>query len=254
MLSIPWHDIALALCIFLSAVLYSSVGHGGSSAYIAMMALFGVQPATMKPTALVLNLVVASLGVFRYLRAGLFRWRVVWPFLIGAVPLAFLGGSIVLPGHWYRPLVGAILWLSAVRMLWPRKLAAESETSDPPIVVAIIAGAAIGFLSGLTGTGGGFFLSPLLIFMAWCAPKPASGVAALFILANSAAGLAALLILTNSAALLGSLSPNLPLFAVAALAGGLIGTTLGIKLQTTMVIRALGLVLIVAGAKLIGVY
>lgn len=248
MLSIPWHDIALALCIFLSAVLYSSVGHGGSSAYIAMMALFGVQPATMKPTALVLNLVVASLGVFRYLRAGLFRWRVVWPFLIGAVPLAFLGGSITLPGHWYRPLVGVILWASAVRMLWPRKLAAESETSDPPVVIAILAGAAIGFLSGLTGTGGGIFLSPLLIFMAWCAPKPASGVAALFIVANSAAGL------LGNLSSLGSLSPNLPLFAGAALAGGLIGTTLGIKLQTTLVIRALGLVLIVAGAKLIGVY
>ena len=156
--------------------------------------------------------------------------------------------AIALPGHWYRPLVGVILWASAVRMLWPRKLAAESETSDPPVVIAILAGAAIGFLSGLTGTGGGIFLSPLLIFMAWCAPKPASGVAALFIVANSAAGL------LGNLSSLNSLSPNLPLFAVAALGGGLIGTTLGIKLQTTLVIRALGLVLIVAGAKLIGVY
>ena len=248
MLSIPLHDLALALCIFLSAVLYSSVGHGGSSAYIAMMALFGVAPATMKPTALVLNLVVSSLGVVRYLRAGLFRWRVVWPFLIGALPLAWLGGSIVLPGHWYRPLVGVILWLSAIRMLWPRPLAAQSETSDPPILPAIIAGAAIGFLAGLTGTGGGIFLSPLLLFMAWSAPKPASGVAALFILLNSAAGL-----LGNMGSL-AALSPNLPLFAVAALAGGLIGTTLGIRIQTTLVVRVLGVVLIIAGAKMIGVY
>ncbi len=248
MASIPWHDLALALSIFLAAALYSSVGHGGSSAYIALMALYGVPSAAMKPTALVLNIVVASLGTFRYLRAGMFRCRVLWPFLLGALPFAFLGGAIVLPGHWYRPLVGAILWLSALRMLWPKRLAAESETSDPPIVPAILAGTVIGFLAGLTGTGGGIFLSPLLLFMAWCTPKQSSGVAALFILANSASGL-----LGNFASL-GSLPPSLLLFAGAALAGGLIGTAAGIRFNTTMVVRALGVVLIIAGAKLIGVY
>lgn len=248
MASLPWHDIALALCIFLGAVLYSSVGHGGSSAYIALMALFGMQPSSMKPTGLVLNLIVASLGSFRYVRAGLFRCRVLWPFLIGALPFAFIGGAITLPGHWYRPLVGVILWVSAARMLWPKKLAAESEVSDPPIVPAIVTGVAIGFLSGLTGTGGGIFLSPLLLFMAWCAPKQTSGVAALFILAVSISGL------LGNLSSLSALPENLPLFAAAALAGGLVGTTMGIRFQSAMVVRALGVVLIIAGAKLIGVY
>ncbi len=241
-------DLALALSIFLAAALYSSVGHGGSSAYIALMALYGVPAASMKPTALVLNIVVASLGSIRYLRAGLFRWRVLWPFLLGALPFAFLGGAIVLPGHFYRPLVGVILWFSAVRMLWPKHLAAESETSDPPIMPAILAGTVIGFLSGLTGTGGGIFLSPLLLFMAWCAPKQTSGVAALFILANSASGL------LGNLTSLQELPASLPLYAGAALAGGLVGTTAGIRFKTVMVVRALGVVLIIAGAKLIGVY
>ena len=232
----------------LLAVLYSSVGHGGSSAYIALMALYGVPSASMKPTALVLNIVVASLGSIRYLRAGLFRWRVLWPFLLGALPLAFLGGAIVLPGHWYRPLVGVILWFSAVRMLWPKQLTAESETSDPPIVPAILAGVVIGFLSGLTGTGGGIFLSPLLLFMAWCAPKQASGVAAVFIVANSTSGL------LGNLSSLQALPASLSLYAGAALAGGLIGTTVGIRFETVMVVRALGVVLLIAGAKLIGVY
>ncbi len=248
MASIPMHDLALAFCIFMAAALYSSVGHAGASAYIALMALFGVPAATMRPTALVLNIVVASLAASGYMRAGLFRWRVVWPFMIGALPLAFLGGSIALPGHWYGPLVGSILWLSALRLLWPRQLAAESETVDPPVLPAILAGAAIGFLSGLSGTGGGVFLSPLLIFMAWCAPKPASGVAAVFILANSASGL------LGNLSSLGFLPQSLPLYAGAALAGGVIGTTLGIRFKSAMVIRALGVVLIIAGAKLIGVY
>lgn len=248
MAALPWHDIALALCIFLGAALYSSVGHGGASAYIAVMALFGVSPATMKPTALVLNIAVASLGALRYVKAGQFRWRALWPFLLGALPFAFVGGAITLPGHWYKALVGVILWVSALRLLWPRQLAAESETRDPPILPAIAIGVVIGFLSGITGTGGGIFLSPVLMLMAWAQPKQTSGIAALFILANSVAGLA------GNPASLGAVSPLLPLFAVAALAGALIGTTAGIRFRSALVVRSLGVVLLVAGAKLVGVY
>lgn len=248
MASLPWHDIALAFCIFLSAALYSSVGHGGASSYIAMMALFGVPAATMRPTALVLNVLVSTLGSIRFARAKLFRWRVLWPFLLGALPFAFIGGAITLPGHWYRPLVGAVLWISAIRLLWPARLAVESEVSDPPILPAILFGALIGLLSGLTGTGGGIFLSPVLMLMAWCAPKQTSGVAAVFILANSLAGLA------GNPSSLANLPSSLPLFAVAALAGGVVGTTMGIRFRSAYVIRALGVVLIIAGAKLFGVY
>lgn len=241
-------DLLLALAIFVGATLYSSVGHGGASAYIALMALFGVPAATMRPTALVLNLLVSGLGSVRYIRAGQFRWRTLWPFLLGAMPMAFVGGGIVLPAHIYRPLLGVILWLSAARLLWPRELKAVRDWRDPAIPAAIAAGAGIGLLSGLTGTGGGIFLSPLLLFMAWSEPKAASGVVAVFILANSAAGLA------GNFASLQQLPPGLPLFAVAALAGGLVGTTLGIRLPVRLVLRSLALVLIVAGAKLVGVY
>jgi uncharacterized membrane protein YfcA len=238
--------LALALCIFVAATLYSSVGHAGASAYIALMALFGIEAAVMRPTALALNVIVASLASFRFIKAGLFRWRVLWPFLVTALPMAYLGGTIHLPSDVYRPLVGAVLWLSAARLLWPRPLKVEQESSDPPLHFALPAGAAIGLLAGLTGTGGGIFLSPLLLFMAWAPTRTASGVAAVFVLANSLSGLA------GQWTTLGSLPAELPLFAAAALAGGLLGTTLGIRLPQRAILTTLGVVLLVAGAKLVG--
>jgi len=238
--------LALGLCIFLAATLYSSVGHAGASAYIALMALFGIEAAVMRPTALALNVIVASLASFRFVHAGLFRWRTLWPFLVTALPMAYLGGTIELPSEIYRPLVGAVLWLSAARLLWPRPLKVEQESRDPPLHFALPAGAGIGLLAGLTGTGGGIFLSPLLLFMAWAPTRTVSGVAAVFVLANSLSGLA------GQAASLGSLPAELPLYAAAALAGGLLGTTLGIRLPQRAILTTLGLVLVVAGAKLVG--
>lgn len=241
-------DLLLALCMMFGAALYSSVGHAGASSYIALMALFGVPAAVMRPTALVLNIIVATLASTRFMRAGLFRWRTLWPFLLGALPLAFLGGAIQLPSHLYRPIVGVVLLCSAARLLWPRELKAATDWHDPPIWLAILCGAGIGLLSGLTGTGGGIFLSPLLLFLAWSAPKPASGVAAVFILFNSVSGL------LGNLSSVQSLPPQLPLYAGAVVIGGLVGTTLGIRLATPLILRCLGLVLVVAGAKLIGVY
>jgi uncharacterized protein len=241
-------SLLLAVCMFFGAALYTTVGHAGASAYIALMALFNIAPATMRPTALALNILVASLTSLRYVRAGMFRWRVLWPFLIGAVPMAALGGAIQLPGAYYRPVVGTVLLLAAARLLWPAQLRADREPSDPPVWAGIASGAAIGLLSGLTGTGGGIFLSPLLLFMAWSPTKPASGVAAVFILCNSIAGL-----LGNYAAVR-SLPAELPLYAAAVMLGALVGTTFGIRFSTPMIMRALGLVLIVAGLKLIGLY
>jgi uncharacterized protein len=241
-------ELLLAACMFLGAALYSSVGHGGASAYIALMALFGVAPAVMRPTALVLNIIVTVFTSVRYAKAGLFRWRTLWPFLLGAVPFAFLGGAINIPGHFYKPLLGVILLLSATRMLWPAQLKGPSEWRDPPAFVGVLCGAGIGLLSGLTGTGGGIFLSPLLLFLGWSSPKPASGVVAVFILCNSAAGL------LGNLASVQALPPDLPLFAGAVLLGAALGSTLGIKLATPLILRALGVVLIIAGLKLIGLY
>ena len=234
--------------MFLGAVLYTSVGHAGASSYLALMALFGLPPAVMRPTALVLNILAAGLTSVRYVRAGLFRWRVLWPFLIGAAPFAFLGGSLQVPGEVYRPLVGAVLWISAARLLWPKEIRAVTDPHDPPVVAGIAIGAGIGLLSGLTGTGGGIFLSPILLFLGWSNPKVASGVAAVFILCNSVAGL------SGNFASVQDLPESLPLFAGSVLAGAVVGTTLGIRFNAAVILKALGLVLIIAGFKLMGVF
>ncbi len=241
-------ELLLAACMFVGAVLYSSVGHGGASAYLALMALFGVAPGVMRPTALALNILVASLGSYRYVGAQMFRWRTLWPFLIGSLPFAFLGGTIQLPGAYYKPLVGGVLLVSAARLIWVSGTAATERKLDPPVWLAIAVGAFIGLLSGLTGTGGGIFLSPILMFFAWSSVREASGVAALFILCNSITGLA------GNFSVVQSLPAELPLYAGAVLAGGLVGTTAGISFSPTVIQRTLAVVLTVAGAKLIGVY
>jgi uncharacterized membrane protein YfcA len=238
----------LAACMFLGAVLYTSVGHAGASAYIALMALFGVAPSVMRPTALALNILVAGFTSLRYWRAGLFRWRTLWPFLIGAIPFAFVGGAMQLPGQFYRPLVGVILIIAGLRFLWPKELSTNREPQDPPIVAGMALGGFVGFLSGLTGTGGGIFLSPILLFAGWSDTRTASGVAAVFILCNSIAGL------LGNVAIVKALPTDLPIYAVAVLLGAIIGTTFGIRFAVPMILKALGLVLIIAGLKLIGVY
>jgi uncharacterized membrane protein YfcA len=240
--------LLLAACMFAGAALYTSVGHAGASAYIALMALFGISATVMRPTALALNILVSAFTSFRFLRAGLFRWRVLWPFALGAIPFAFVGGSIQLPGAYYRPLVGAILLLSGTRLLWPRELKSNLEPRDPPIWAGILCGVGIGLLSGLTGTGGGIFLSPLLLFLGWSDTRSASGVAAVFILCNSVAGL------LGNVAIVKSLPPDLWVYAIAVAFGALVGTTLGIEWRPPMILKALGAVLVIAGLKLIGVY
>ena len=233
--------------MLLGAALYTSVGHAGASAYIALMALFGVAPATMRPTALTLNILVASFTSFRYLRVGLFRWRTLWPFLLGAVPFAILGGSVQLPGAYYRPLVGVVLMLGGVRLLWPRELKSnlaprEYNMGRHPVRHRHR-------LSVWTlPDGRRIFLSPILLFLGWSDTRIASGVAAVFILCNSIAGLA------GNIAIVKALPPDLWLYAIAVTLGAIIGTTLGISWRPPMIFKALGLVLVIAGLKLIGVY
>lgn len=238
------HSVAvLAVAFFVAAMLYASVGHAGASGYLAAMTFVGMPVAMMRPTALVLNLLVASIAAIRFGRAGFFSWRLFWPFALGSIPFAFIGGAITLPGHWYRTLVGLILWASAVRLWLDLRLKTKHA---PPIGVAVLCGGGIGFLAGITGTGGGIFLSPLLLFMGWAETRETGGVAAAFILVNSIAGLA------GNPASIGQLPPQFPLWAVAAVIGGLIGAELGSRrLGTVMFRRLLGLVLLVAGVKLI---
>jgi uncharacterized membrane protein YfcA len=239
-------DILLPALLFGSAALYTSVGHAGASAYLASMALVGLAPETMRPTALVLNICVASFSAIRFWRAGLVDARLALWLLAGAAPLAFLGGAIKLPGEIYRPLVGVLLIIAAIRLLLPIELTTNREPKRPHPALAVATGSLIGLLSGLTGTGGGIFLSPILIFGGWAATRMASGIAITFILCNSAFGL-----LGNYASVQ-RLPSALPIYLAAAMAGALVGTALGVKrLPSGMILKALGVVLVIAGLKLI---
>ena len=234
----------LTVAIFIVAFLYSCVGHAGASGYIAVMSLFSLAPAVIKPTALTLNIFVACIGTWQFWRAGHFSWRLFWPFAVLAIPMAFLGGYLNLPTAVFNMLVGIVLLFSAARFLFrPPEDAVAQEPSRP---VAVSLGAGLGLLAGLTGTGGGIFLTPLLLFMRWARTKPAAAVSALFILVNSVSGL------------LGNLSSTqrFPSFgvvlAVAAVMGGTAGSYLGSqRFEPTTIKRLLGIVLFIAGAKLI---
>lgn len=235
--------LLLTLAFFLAAILYSSVGHAGASGYLAAMAFVGVSTPAMRPTALVLNLLVASIATVRFARAGYFSWGLFWPFALGSIPLAFIGGGITLPGHWYRTLVGLVLWVAAIRLWLDLRLNAKH---NPPTITAILCGAGIGLLAGLTGTGGGIFLSPLLLFMGWAETRETGGVSAAFILVNSLAGL------TGNPASLAHLPTHWPIWAGAVVIGGTIGAGLGSRrIGTPTFRRLLGVVLLVAGAKLV---
>ncbi len=237
--------ILLGLAILLVAFLYSSVGHAGASGYIAVMTLFGLAPSVIKPSALVLNILVASLTSWQFWRAGHFSWSLFWPFAVLSIPLAFLGGYINLPTHLFKMLVGLVLLYSAVRFFFESKTD-EQEVTPPAKPLALVTGAGLGLLSGLTGTGGGIFLTPLMIFFHWSKTKTASAVSALFILVNSTSGL------------LGNISSTkqLPLFAlpvvVAAVAGGAGGSYLGSQqFSVGFIKKLLAVVLLIAGCKLV---
>jgi uncharacterized membrane protein YfcA len=238
--------IAIALLLFVGAALYASVGHGGASSYLAVMGLFGVAASVMKPTALALNILVATVATVKFHRAGLFRWELFWPFAAVSIPAAFIGGATSLSARWYQLAVGVVLLYAATWMFRSSLRSVSSESRRPPLWAAIVAGLAIGFISGVTGVGGGIFLSPLLLYMGWSETRATSAVAAPFILVNSIAGL------LGHLSSVSQLPVNLPVWGAAALLGGWIGASYGSKRATPPVLRRLlSLVLVVAGAKLI---
>ncbi len=240
-------QLVLTLLVFLASALYASVGHGGASGDLAAMGLVGVPVASMKPLALVLNLFVASIGTYRFYRAGYFSWSLLWPFVITSVPFAYVGGRIDLPGSVYRPLVGLVLVYAAFRLvvLGTRRGAQES-THGAPLLAAMAWGAIIGLISGLTGVGGGIFLSPLLLLMGWASTRESAGVSAAFILANSVAGLA------GNVSVIHKLPHVVVWLIPAAIAGGLLGSELGTRrLDPVALRRLLAVVLVVAAIKMI---
>jgi uncharacterized membrane protein YfcA len=233
--------------IFFGAILYSSVGHGGASSYIAIMSLMGTPINSIKPIGLILNIIVSSIASYRYIKNKLFNLKIFVPVILGSVPAAFLGGYLHLPSEVYRVLVGIILIFAGLQFLFDIFKYFMKKTDQPiNFSFGVFAGVVIGFLSGLTGTGGGIFLSPLIVFLGWTNVKGASGTAAAFILFNSISGL-----LGNITSV--SLIPNtIFLYSFAVIGGVLIGTQLGIKILNEHHMKnVLGVVLIVAGFKFI---
>jgi len=234
----------LCFAIALIAFLYSSVGHAGASGYIATMTLFGLAPAIIRPTALVLNILVAIIGSFQFWRAGHFSWKLFWPFALFSVPAAYVGGYLQPSASVLRILIGLVLLFSAARLIFRRSDPPETNPPDKPLAVGV--GAGLGLLSGLTGTGGGIFLTPLLLFCKWAPIKKAAAVSALFILVNSIGGLVGYFAAKRSI-------PDLGIYlAIPAIAGGTIGSYLGSRrLPVRGVAIFLATVLTIAGIKLI---
>jgi uncharacterized membrane protein YfcA len=238
--------LLLAVLFLAAAILYGSVGHAGASGYLAAMALVGIAPSVMKPTALVLNILVSTIVTVRFARAGYVRPLAILPFLIGSVPAAFLGGALTLPANIYRPIVGGVLLVAAARFGITAGRPSEEFPPRAPWPAGVASGAGIGLLAGLTGTGGGIFLTPLLLTAGWAGTRFAAGASAAFILANSIAGLA------GNLGSVGHVPSAIPLWLGVVAVGGILGSELGSRrLPAPGFRRALAAVLVIAGLKLI---
>src|SRR6201981_909471 len=238
------HLVLLFLAVGLIAFLYSSVGHAGASGYIATMTLFGLAATTIRPTALVVNILVASIGTFQFWRAGHFSWKLFWPFALLSIPAAYVGGYLQPSASVLRVLIGLVLLFSAARLMF--RQSDPPQTFPPSRPMALSVGAGLGFLAGLTGTGGGIFLTPLLLFCRWTHIRQPAAVSALFIWVNSIAGLVGYFTKVHSVPSLGFI------LAAAAIVGGLVGSHLGSRRFAVRVISlCLATVLLIGGMKII---
>lgn len=232
------------LAVAVIAFLYSAVGQAGATGYIAVLTLLGFAPASVRPTALVLNILVAILGVVQFARAGYFRWSLFWPLALLSIPMAFVGGMLIIPTVVLKVLLGVVLLYSAIRFLAQRS--EPAEVAPPKLPAALTAGAVIGFLSGITGTGGGVFLTPVVLFRRWAKTRTAAAISIAFILVNSVAGIAGYLWSRQP------LAPAAWVLAIAALIGGGAGSYLGSrKLPIRTIHVLLAMVLAIAGGKLL---
>lgn len=238
-------DFYLSFAIFVLAFLYSSVGHAGASGYIAAMSLAGVALGDVRPAALMMNLGVALFGMWHFIRAGHLRANITWPFLPLALPCAWLGGRLELSTSWISIVLGVVLLLSAIRFFLPTPNI-KDEPKAPAWPLALVIGGVLGFLAGLTGTGGGIFLTPMLLIAGWAQPKTAAAASIVFIAGNSLFGLIGF-------AGTGQVMPwHLAFLLPFALIGGFAGSRLGsFRFTPSTIRRLLALVLLVASLKLL---
>lgn len=233
------------ILLFLVAFLYASVGHGGASGYLALMAIFSIAPDVMKPTALLLNLFVSLTSFIQFYRGGYFRMKLFLPFALASVPFAFIGGLIPIDASVYKQILGWLLLLPVMRFLFFSNIQVE-EQKNHSLLLAVTIGAVIGFLSGLIGIGGGIILSPVILLLRWADMKQTAAISALFIFVNSLSGLAGQL--TKGI----HFTPDMYLYVLIAFAGGLAGAYIGsVKLKQGALKYLLATVLLIAAVKLL---
>lgn len=239
------------ICLLpLVAFLYASVGHGGASGYLALMALCEFSPSYMRPTALVLNCLVSLISFIQFYKHNDLNWKLFFAFAGASIPFAFLGGGFDVNQTLYKMILGILLLIPSIRLLFDRKKV-EFEVVPFNLIFTLLIGASVGFLSGLIGIGGGILLSPIILQLRWASFKQTAGISALFIFVNSVAGL-----LGNSAISLDSLasifSGKFVIIPLLAIAGGLLGGFYGAgKFNIYWLKKILGFVLIIASLKLI---
>ncbi len=239
------HDPLFMLGALVVAVAYSAVGHGGASGYLALMAFTPMATKDASTLALAMNVAVSLVAFVLFQRSRHFSWQLAWPFLLGSVPLAFMGGSLHLPGSFHKILLAIVLLYAAIALL-VKSPNSSDQRSEPKLWLQIGIGAGIGLLSGIVGVGGGIFLSPLILFFGWANAKQTAAVSALFIFFNSLAGLAA-----RSSTLEKTVIEHSPVLAVAVL-GAIVGGWIGAnRMPDISVRRMLGVVLLVAVVKLL---
>ena len=238
-------QVLFYILLFIVAFLYSSVGHGGASGYLALMAIFSITPDVMKPTALLLNLFVSMTSFIQFYRGGHFKWKIFLPLAAASVPFAFLGGRISVDAVIYKKILGLLLLIPIIRFLFFANIPVNEQKKDNPWLSLII-GCTIGFLSGLIGIGGGIILSPILLLLKWTDQKQTAAISALFIFVNSLSGLAGQL--TKGI----NFSPDMYAYVAIAFTGGLCGAYLGsLKFNQNILKYVLACVLILAAYKLL---
>lgn len=238
-------EFTLALVLGIVAAAYAAVGQAGGTGYVAVLSLAGFAPDAIKSSGLALNILVSAIGCFYAYRARLLSWRSCYPFAILGAPFSILGGVLHLPPVYYTPLLGALLLVAAALMFRSARGAAISDAAapvSPPFAAALLSGGAIGFLSGITGVGGGIYLAPLLLLFAWSATRNAAAITAVYNLMNSAAALAGVALIAPS------FPDQLPAWFIAVGAGGIAGAMFGLHIASPRTLRLLLTVLLFAAA------
>lgn len=239
--------IVTFLLFFGIATLYSSIGHAGASGYLAIMALLSFAPESIKPTSLILNIIVALIASIRFIKDGYFDKKIFFSFVVFSIPASFIGGFLTLPSFYFKIIAGIFLIVSAVLLLFKKQKSDEeiNETKNLWLWSALF-GSLIGFISGIIGVGGGIFLTPLILMFGWTKVKNVSGISALFILLNSVSGL------LGHFSALHKVDTNIFFWIAAVIAGGFLGSYLGSKkFNNRVIIYCLFVVLISAGLKFI---